>query len=174
MPRRSIARLKDVELCELVVKTTVNIPLDSSTTDRTHARTGPDTQRAQSHNHTQYSNTRTQPRHTSRSHAHTNLPPHSLSHRHARAHPPGEPSPERSPPTSPPAPPPAASPAAPGAAPLPLPPHLVKLVEAGEARELRLAVSVPRHLPSTLRKICMLSCAAPGVPWQMAQMPKKL
>ena len=26
----------------------------------------------------------------------------------------------------------------------------------------------------TLRKICMLSCAAPGVPWQMAQMPKKL
>ena len=45
-----------------------------STTDRTHARTGPDTQRAQAHNHTQNSNTRTQPRHnghTSRSHAHT-------------------------------------------------------------------------------------------------------
>ena len=55
----------------MAVKTTVNIPLDSSTTDRTHARTGPDTQRAQSHNHTQYSNTRTQPRHTSRSHAQT-------------------------------------------------------------------------------------------------------
>ena len=34
-----------------------------STTDRTHARTGPDTQRAQAHNHTQNSNTRTQPRH---------------------------------------------------------------------------------------------------------------
>jgi hypothetical protein len=27
---------------------------------------------------------------------------------------------------------------------------------------------------ATLRKICMLSCAAPGVPWQMAQMSKKL
>ena len=32
-------------------------------------RTGPDTQRAQAHNHTQNSNSRTQPRHTSRSHA---------------------------------------------------------------------------------------------------------
>ena len=32
-----------------------------STTDRTHARTGPDTQRAQAHNHTQNSNPRTQP-----------------------------------------------------------------------------------------------------------------
>ena len=48
---------------------------------------------------------------------HTPLPPHSLSHPHARAHPPGEPSPARSPPTSPPAPPPAASPAAVPAAP---------------------------------------------------------
>ena len=79
-----------------------------STTDRTHARTGPDTQRAQAHNHTQNSNTRTQPDtphvHT-HTHSHTPLPPHSLSHPHARAHPPGEPSPARSPPTSPPAPP---------------------------------------------------------------------
>ena len=73
----------------------------------------------------------------------TPLPPHSLSHPHARAHPPGEPSPAPSPPASPPAPPPADSPAAAPAAPAP---DLVKL-EAGEARELRLAVSVPRHLP---------------------------
>ena len=34
-----------------------------------HARTGPDTQRAQAHNHTQNSNPRTHPRQTSRSHA---------------------------------------------------------------------------------------------------------
>ena len=33
-----------------------------STTNRTHARTGPDTQRAQAHNHTQNSNSRTQRR----------------------------------------------------------------------------------------------------------------
>ena len=45
-----------------------------STADRTHARTGPDTQRAQAHNHTQNSNSRTHPRQTSRSHAHTHLP----------------------------------------------------------------------------------------------------
>ena len=32
-----------------------------STTDRTHARTGPETQRAQAHNHTQNSHPRTQP-----------------------------------------------------------------------------------------------------------------
>ena len=51
-----------------------------STTDRTHARTGPDTQRAQAHNHTQNSNTRTQPRHTrSRSHAHTHPSRHTPS-----------------------------------------------------------------------------------------------
>ena len=50
-----------------------------STTDRTHARTGPDTQRAQAHNHTQNSITRTQPRHTSRSHepGHTGKKPRS-------------------------------------------------------------------------------------------------
>ena len=46
-----------------------------STAHRTHARTGPDTQRAQAHNHTQNSNSRTHPRQTSRSqgrsHAHT-------------------------------------------------------------------------------------------------------
>ena len=85
-----------------------------STADRKHARTGPDTQRAQAHNHTQNSKPRTHPRQTSCSHAHTHLLPKSLSqsHPHARAHPPGEPSPERAPPTSPPAPPPAASPAA--------------------------------------------------------------
>ena len=47
-----------------------------STTDRTHARTGPDTQRAQAHNHTQNSNSRTHPRQTSRSQLHTHhLPP---------------------------------------------------------------------------------------------------
>ena len=47
-----------------------------STTDRTHARTGPDTQRAQVHNHTQNSNSRTHPRQTSRSQLHTHhLPP---------------------------------------------------------------------------------------------------
>ena len=46
-----------------------------STTDRTHARTGPNTKRAQAHNHTQNSNSRTHPRQTSRtSHAHTYLP----------------------------------------------------------------------------------------------------
>ena len=45
-----------------------------STADRTHARTGLDTQRAQAHNHTQNSNPRTHPRQTSRSHAHTHLP----------------------------------------------------------------------------------------------------
>ena len=51
-----------------------------STTDRTHARTGPDTQRAQAHNHTQNSNPRTQPRHTrSRSHAHTHPSRHTPS-----------------------------------------------------------------------------------------------
>ena len=87
-----------------------------STTDRTHARTGPDKQRAQAHNHTQNSNPRTQPRRTScpHAHTHTHLPPHPLrlSHPHARAHPKGEPSPARSPPTSPQAPPSAASPAA--------------------------------------------------------------
>jgi hypothetical protein len=49
----------------------------------------------------------------------------------------------RAPPIPPPAPPPAAPPAA---LHLPLPPDLVEL-EAGEARELRLAVPVPRHLP---------------------------
>ena len=85
-----------------------------STTDRTHARTGPDKQRAQAHNHTQNSNPRTQPRRTScpHAHTHTHLPPHPLrlSHPHARAHPKGEPSPARSPPTSPQAPPSAASP----------------------------------------------------------------
>ena len=36
-----------------------------STADKTHARTGPDTQRAQAHNHTQTSNSRTLPRQTS-------------------------------------------------------------------------------------------------------------
>ena len=40
-----------------------------STADRTHARTGLDTQRAQAHNHTQNSNPLTHPRQTSRSHA---------------------------------------------------------------------------------------------------------
>ena len=101
----------------------------------------------QSHAKQQHTNATHEPRHTSRSHAHTHktLAPHSLSPPHARAHPPGEPSPARSPPNSPPAPPPAASPR-PLLLHLPLPPHLVKL-EAGEARELRLAVSVPRHLP---------------------------
>ena len=49
-----------------------------STTDRTHARTGPDTQRAQAHNHTQNSNTRTQPRHTRSVHTHTHTPPATL------------------------------------------------------------------------------------------------
>ena len=39
-----------------------------STADRTHARTGPDTQRAQAHNHTQNSNSRTQP---DKPHVHT-------------------------------------------------------------------------------------------------------
>ena len=38
------------------------------------AVTGPDTQRAQAHNHTQNSNSRTHPRQTSHSHAHTHLP----------------------------------------------------------------------------------------------------
>ena len=37
-----------------------------SNADKTHARTGPDTQRAQAHNHTQTSNSRTHPRQTSR------------------------------------------------------------------------------------------------------------
>ena len=50
-----------------------------STADRTPARTGPDTQRAQAHNHTQNSSTRTQPRHTSRSHAHTHPSRHTPS-----------------------------------------------------------------------------------------------
>ena len=110
--------------------------------DIPHARTGPDTQRAQAHNHTQNSNSRTHPRKTSGSHAHTHLPNgercprstdehtappsqpsthsprHSLySHPHARARSPVEPSPARAPPTPPPAPPPAASPAAAPAAP---------------------------------------------------------
>ena len=44
-----------------------------STADRKHARTGPDTQRAQAHNHTQNSKPRTHPRQTSCSHAHTHL-----------------------------------------------------------------------------------------------------
>ena len=71
--------------------------------------------------------------------------PHSLSHPHARARSPEEPSHARAPPTPPPAPPPA-SPLPPLPLHLPLPPNLVKQ-EAGEARELRLTVSVPRHLP---------------------------
>ena len=60
----------------------------------------------QSHAKQRHTNHATQAHLTS---THTHLPPHSLSHPHARAHPPGEPSPARSPPTSPPAPPPAAS-----------------------------------------------------------------
>ena len=51
-----------------------------STSDRTHARTGPDTQRAQAHNHTQNSKPRTHPcRQTSRSHAHTHTSRHTPS-----------------------------------------------------------------------------------------------
>ena len=87
----------------------------------------------------------------------TNAPPHhshrSLSHPYARARSPGEPSPARAPPTPPPAPPavrlrplPRASrpplPAAPAA-----PAQPRRAGRASEARELRLTVSVPRHLP---------------------------
>ena len=49
-----------------------------STADRTHARTGPDTQRAQAHNHTQNSNPRThhfQTNLTFTPHTHTHLRP---------------------------------------------------------------------------------------------------
>ena len=61
------------------VRQKTNFPLRTSqsqpqTGHSTHARTGPDTQRAQAHNHTQNSNSRTHPRQTSRSHAHTHLP----------------------------------------------------------------------------------------------------
>ena len=91
----------------------------------THARTGPDTQRAQTHNHTQNSNSRCHERTPDKPHVHTHTQtsrtkndainrrhrpasqPHSLSHPHARARWPVEPSPARAPPTSPPAPPPA-------------------------------------------------------------------
>ena len=105
-----------------------------STADRTHARTGPDTQRAQAHNHTQNSSTRTQPD-----------TPHVHTHTHTHT-----------PPATPPQPPQRASaparqgnhrlrdlhrplrerlrPLPPLLLHLPLPPHLVKL-EAGEARE---------------------------------------
>ena len=89
---------------------------------------------------------RTMPKINRRAHRPASQPStHSLySHPHARARSPVEPSPARAPPTPPPAPPPAASPAA---APLPLPPNLVELdLEAGEARELRLTVSVPQLL----------------------------
>ena len=111
-PKSSQVKSSQVKSSPLLASGAHSIP-QISTTDRTHARTGPDKQRAQAHNHTQNSNPRTQPRRTSRPHAHTHthLPPHPLSHPHARAHPPGEPSPARSPPTSPQAPPPAASPA---------------------------------------------------------------
>ena len=84
-----------------------------STADRTHARTGLDTQRAQVHNHTQNSNPRAlHPSQTNFTFTRTHTPPdrrtmpinrrhlpasqpHSLSHPHARAHSPGEPSPTR-------------------------------------------------------------------------------
>ena len=61
------------------VRQKTNFPLRTSqsqphTGHITHARTGPDTQRAQAHNHTQNSNSRTHPRQTSHSHAHTHLP----------------------------------------------------------------------------------------------------
>ena len=81
--------------------------------------------------------------------------PHSLSHPHAQARSPGEPSPAplcaRS--TDPSASASARGPLLPGASRpplplhLPLPPNLVEL-EAGEARELRLTVSVPRPSPA--------------------------
>ena len=122
-----------------------------------HARTGPDTQRAQAHNHTQNSNSRTHPRQTSRSHAHTHLPngercpstddtaPHhshthsatptrerarQWNHRLRELH---RPLRQR------------LRPLPPLPLHLPLPPNLVEL-EAGEARELRLTVSVPQLL----------------------------
>ena len=58
-----------------------------STTLRTHARTGPDTQRAQAHNHTQKQDTKATQTHLTFTRTRTQLPPHSLrlSHPHARA-----------------------------------------------------------------------------------------
>ena len=57
------------KITKIVIKDRGEIALFAhqiSTADRTHARTGPDTQRAQAHNHTQNSNSRTHPRQTLR------------------------------------------------------------------------------------------------------------
>ena len=102
-----------------------------STADRTHARTGPDTQRAQAHTHTQNSSTRTQPdSHLTFTRTHSHPSRHTPSatptrertrqgnhglrdlHRPLRQR---------------------LRPLPPLLLHLPLPPHLVKLVEAGEA-----------------------------------------
>ena len=66
----------------LFISAPLNFTLQISTSDRTHARTGPETPQAEAQSHTQNSNTRTHTRQTdlTLTHTHTHTPGDRISH----------------------------------------------------------------------------------------------